>query len=342
MKKNINLAIIGAGGIGHLWAKGIAQAKGVAVRAVVDMDEKKALSIATGFLGCRVMRDWREVIADKTIDAVLITTPHTWLAPISFAALKAGKHVLCEKPSGITAAEVKKNADLAKKKKLVYMPGFNHRFHPAYMKAMEISKQGGIGEVDFVRARYGFGGRPGYGKEWRFNKKIAGGGELLDQGMHMIDMARWFLGEFKEVHGFAENFFWGGDVEDNGFLLLRTPGGKVASIHVSWTNWEWVHSFEVYGDKGYLQIDGLDQRYNGPERLIWGKRDPTFAHPEMQEYVFDKEQKQDSLRREMENFVRAINGGAKVRQEFPQGADAYEALRIVEKVYARNHAKATK
>ena len=264
VKRKINIALIGAGGIGHLWAKAIKEVKGVVLCMVVDIDEKSALSISQYFPGCIAVKDWRKVLTDNDIDAVLVTTPHKWLAPISFAALSAGKHVLCEKPSGITAAEVTKNIILAKKKSLVYMSGFNHRYHPAYMKAKEIFEKGGIGEINFIRARYGFGGRPGYGKEWRFNKKIAGGGELLDQGIHMIDMARWFLGDFEKVHGFTENFFWGGDVEDNGFLLMRTKKGQVASIHVSWTNWEWVHSFEIFGNKGYLLIDGLDERYKKP------------------------------------------------------------------------------
>ena len=90
-----------------------------------------------------------------------------------------------------------------KRKKLVYMPGVNHRYHAGYLKAREIFENGGIGKIHFIRARYGFGGRPGYGKEWRFKKAIAGGGELFDQGIHMIDMAHWFLGDFKDVMGLS-------------------------------------------------------------------------------------------------------------------------------------------
>ncbi len=331
-KKNINLALIGAGGIGTLWAEALRGTKGIILSAVVDIDEQKALAIAKLFPNCITVKDWKQVMADKSIDAILVATPHKWLAPISFAALSSGKHVLCEKPSGITSAEVQKNVRIAKKKNLIYMPGFNHRYHPAYIQAREIFEKGGIGNISFVRARYGFGGRPGYGKEWRFSKDIAGGGELMDQGMHMIDMARWFLGDFKQVHGFAENFFWGGEVEDNGFLLMRTETGKVASIHVSWTNWEWVHSFEIFGDAGYLLIDGLDQRYQGPERLTWGKRDVTFSRPIEKKYVFGKERKHDSLRREMEDFVRAVRGDAVLRAS---GNDAHAVLQIVEKIYKK-------
>jgi predicted dehydrogenase len=341
-KKKIALALVGAGGIGRLWAEAIREAKGVRLAAVVDVNEKSALKIAEHFPACAVKKDWKDILNDKTLDAVLVATPHKWLAPISYAALSAGKHVFSEKPSGVTAAEIKKNIAMAKRKNMVYMPGFNHRYHPAYMKAREIFEKGGIGKIDFIRARYGFGGRPGYNKEWRFNKAIAGGGELLDQGMHMIDMARWFLGDFEKIYGFAENFFWGGGVEDNGFLLMRTKNGRVASIHVSWTNWEWVHSFEIFGDKGYLLIDGLDTRYKGPERLTWGRRDPTFARPREEAFVFNEERKQHSLRREMENFVSAIRGGPAQRKKFPRGEDVYEVLKIVEHIYHKQHGHAQK
>lgn len=342
MDKKLTLALIGAGGIGKLWAQGIGEAPGVELKMIVDVNEESAKEIAKNFPGVKIAKDASEAFNDPGIEAVLVATPHKWLAPISYSALQAGKHVFCEKPSGISSAEIRRNIDLAAQKNLVYMPGFNHRYHPAYMKAREIFEAGGIGKLDFIRARYGFGGRPGYNKEWRFNRDIAGGGELLDQGMHMIDMARWFLGDFEKIYGFAENFFWGGNVEDNAFLLMRTKGGAVASIHVSWTNWEWVHSFEIFGDAGYLWIDGLDTRYRGPERLTYGRRDETFAKPVEEIFTFADERKQHSLRREIENFAAAIRGDAAVRKTFPGGEDAFEVLKIVEKVYETGNGVAQK
>jgi predicted dehydrogenase len=336
--KKIQLALIGAGGIGHIWARAINGTKGVTLSAVADIDLKKAQDIARTVPGCRAVKEWRTLLKDKDIDAFIVAAPHRLLAPISYAALSAGKHVLCEKPSGINAREVGKNTVIAKKKGLIYMPGFIHRFHPAFIKAKEVFDTGGIGKVVFIRARHGFGGRPGYGKEWRLKKKVSGGGELLDQGIHMIDISRWFMGDFKDIEGFAQNFFWGGDVEDNGFLLMRTKYGQVAQIHVSWTNWDWIHSFEIFGDKGYLQIDGLDQRYHGPERLVWGRRDKTFAHPLEKKFVFGKEQKHDSFRRELTDFANGIRSRA-ARKKLPQGSDAEAALTIVEKIYKHGKTK---
>jgi predicted dehydrogenase len=332
MRRTITIGLIGAGGIGKVWADALIGAKGIRLHAVVDTDRSRAEEVASRIKGAHAYTRIEEALSDKTLDAVVIATPHKYLAPLSYKALLAGKHVLCEKPSGISSKEVAKNIALAKKKRLLYMPAFNHRYHPAYMKAMEIFQKGGIGNAAFIRARYGFGGRKGYEKEWRFKKRISGGGELLDQGMHMIDMARWFLGDFTKVQGHAENYFWGGDVEDNGFLLMRTKKGQIASLHVSWTNWEWVHSFELFGDKGYLQIEGLDQRYKGPERLIWGKRDATFSKPKETTYMYKDEKKHDSFRREAEAFANAI-GNPKARVGIPQGEDARMALHAVEQVY---------
>src|SRR3990167_7770617 len=304
VKETMRLALIGACGIGSEWVQALEDTKGVRLALIADVSLKRAKALANRFTSCEAVSDWQAATTHQDIDAVVVATPHAFLAPISYAALVAGKHVLCEKPAGVNAKEIAKN--------------------------------GGIGEIDFVRARYGFGGRPGYGKEWRFKKEIAGGGEFMDQGMHMIDMARWFLGDFKTVYGFAENFFWRGDVEDNGFALMRTSSRKVASIHVSWTNWDWVHSFEVFGKEGYLLIDALDQRYNGPERLVWGRRDKTFARPTTKEYVFREEKKLDSMRRELEDFVRSVRSG-KTATQFPSGEDAEAAVRIVDKIYANHH-----
>jgi predicted dehydrogenase len=260
-----------------------------------------------------------------------VATPHKFLAPISKAFLAAGKHVLVEKPAGVKSSEIKSNIAVAKKNRLVYMSGFNHRYHPAFSLAKKMAGEGAIGKLNFIRARYGFGGRPGYENEWRFNKAMSGGGELIDQGVHMIDIARWFLGDFKDIFGMTENFLWKSGVEDNGFALLRTKDKKVASIHVSWTNWKWVHSFEIYGSEGYLLIDGLDQRYQGPEKLTIGKRDPNFkSPPEEQVVTFNEEKKEDSMARELKELYMAVK---ERRTPLTSGGDALAALQIVEKIY---------
>lgn len=327
----LRIALIGAGGIGTQWANGLKKSDHVKLVVIIDTDLSKAEALAQE-TNAKAAADWKEVKDD--FDAAVVAVPHKWLAPTTKELLENGKHVLCEKPAGITAAEVEENIRIAKEKNLVYMTGFNHRYHPAYLEAKKRFDAGQIGELMFIRARYGFGGRPGYEKEWRFKKEIGGGGELIDQGMHMIDMVRWFMGEVKDVKGFAENMFWGGEVEDNGFALLRTADRKVASIHVSWTNWGWVHSFEIYGKKGYLLIDGLDTRYRGPERLTIGQADPQGGKFPTEEVIpYESEQKEDSLQREADDFARAIQGET---VQIPRGEDSVAALTVVEQIYQKH------
>lgn len=333
----VGLALIGAGGIGTVWASGIQKTQGVKLVAVVDSDIKRAAALAEQFPGCAVHADLKKVFRDRDINAVIVATPHVFLAPLSRAALTSAKHVLCEKPAGITSKEIMKNLQLAAKKKLIYMIGFNHRFHAGYQRAKELCDKGTIGKLLCIRARYGFGGRPGYQKEWRFNKKIAGGGELLDQGIHMLDISRWFLGDFEKIEGFTENFYWGGGVEDNAFVTARTKKGAIAQIHASWTNWDWIHCVEIFGTKGYLRIDGLDARYHGPERLTLGTHDPqSKSFPKEKVIVFGSERKEDSFARELALFADVVRGK---KRAYPSGQDAVRALTLIETVYKRNKKK---
>lgn len=138
--------------------------------------------------------------------------------------------------------------------------GFNHRHHPGIKQAKTWVNQGLIGELISIRCQYGIGGRPGYDKEWRADAKVAGGGQLMDQGMHLLDLCRWFMGDFNEAFGFLATSYWDmAPLEDNAFALLRTQKGKIASMHASWTQWKNQFIFEVFGKDGYVIVDGLGE-----------------------------------------------------------------------------------
>ena len=157
--------------------------------------------------------------------------------------------------------------------------GFNHRYHPALRKARELFGAGALGEMMFVRGRHGHGGRIGYEKEWRANPERSGGGETIDQRVHLIDLACWFLGDFSEVSGFAHTYYWNMPVDDNGFMMLKTPRQQVAFLHVSCTEWKNLFSLEIYGKKAKLHIEGLGGSY-GPERLSYYRMLPEMGPPE--------------------------------------------------------------
>ncbi len=200
------------------------------------------------------------------MDLVIVATTNDALAKVTLAAVQRGKHVLVEKPAARSAAELEPVLAAAASAGAVVQVGFNHRYHPAFRKARALIDEGALGPLLYIRGRYGHGGRIGYDREWRADPAIAGGGELLDQGVHLIDLARWFLGDFVEVSGHVATYFWDMPVEDNGFLSVRTAGGQSAWLHASCTEWKNLFSFEIFGRDGKLQIDGLGGSY-GVERL---------------------------------------------------------------------------
>jgi predicted dehydrogenase len=182
----------------------------------------------------------------------------------------------------------------------------------------------------FVRGRYGHGGRLGYDQEWRADPAISGGGELIDQGVHLIDLARWFLGDFSAVSGFAHTYFWRMPVDDNGFLLLRTPHQQTAFLHVSCTEWKNLFSFEIYGRNAKLHIEGLGGSY-GLERLAYYKMLPEMGPPETT--IWEYPLADSSWQVEFAEFLEDIRLN---RAPAPSLADAQAALVIVEKIYVES------
>src|SRR5580765_723933 len=215
----MRVGIVGCGLIGHKRAKALGEHTLV---ATADVDLTKAAQLAALHPDCEPVPDWRSLVARSDIDAVIISTTNNSLALIAEAAVQAGKHVLIEKPAARNAKDLAPVVNRARNGHIVVKVGFNHRFHPAFLKARALVDEGAIGDLLYVRGRYGHGGRLGYDKEWRADPEIAGGGELLDQGVHLIDLTRWFLGDIAEVRGHVETFFWKMPVEDNGFVFLRT------------------------------------------------------------------------------------------------------------------------
>src|SRR5712692_4463444 len=246
-------------------AREVARSSTAQLVAVADEDAQRAQALAQSY-GVRASKSWEELVAAPELDTVVVATPHSWLAPITLAAIEQHKHVLCEKPLARTTAEAERLVAAASRNGAKLKTGFNHRHHAAVWQAHKLVREGRIGRLLWIRCRYGHGGREGYAQEWRGDPAASGGGELLDQGIHALDLFRWFLGEFTEVTADAQRAFWPMPVEDNAFCLLRTRSGQRAILHASWTQWKNLFSFEVFGDKGYLIVEGLGGSY-GPQSL---------------------------------------------------------------------------
>lgn len=317
----LNVGIIGCGLIGAKRAACVAPHR---VAAVADLDPARAAALAEK-TGARVEADGLSVCRASDVDVVIVATAHDRLAGFACAALEAGKHVLVEKPGARRAGELDAVAAAERASGRVVRVGYNHRFHPALQKAREIFESGALGPMMFIRGRYGHGGRIGYEKEWRANEKISGGGEAIDQGVHLIDLSRWFLGNFPHVQGYAPTYFWDMQVEDNAFMLLRTAGGQAAFLHATWTEWKNMFSLEISGRDGKLQADGLGGSY-GPERLAYYRMLPQMGPPEIERWEYAGD---DSWRLEFDHFLRAVRG------ESSHGAtlaDAQAALRIAQTI----------
>jgi len=329
-----NIGIIGCGLIGNKRAKALENIENTTLVAVADTNIETANKLASNYSNCNATDNWNEILTNKDINVVIIATTHNSLAEIAIEAVKNNKHVLLEKPAGRNPEEIQDLINLYKKSNVKIKIGFNHRFHPAMQKALEIIKNEDIGDIMFIRAVYGHGGRPNYDKEWRAKKELAGGGELLDQGAHILDLIRYFTkNEFETAIGFTEKMFWDMEVEDNAFVILKNKKNQVAHFNVSWTQWKNKFTFEIMCKTGQLVINGLGRSY-GKETLTFYKMKPEMGPPDKSEFSWDDEDNTWELE------LRELFNSIKENRE-PNGNiyDALEVLKIINQLYEKNEAK---
>lgn len=321
------VAIVGCGTVAERRAKSLAGAR---LTACADVKLERAQALARMAPGATPVDDWRAAIDRADVDIVVVATPNEMLSAIAQAAVDAGKHVVVEKPAARSVAEIDLLIDAARRAHRLVRVGFNHRYHSALRKARELFDAGILGDLMFVRGRYGHGGRVGYDREWRADPARSGGGELIDQGVHLIDLSRWFLGEFTVVDGFAHTYYWQMPVDDNTFLLLRTPRDQTAFLHVSCTEWKNLFSFEVYGRNAKLHVEGLGGSY-GVERLTFYKMLPEMGPPETT--IWEYPRGDESWALEFGEFLDDIRLG---REPSAGLKDARAALVVVEEIHRRS------
>ena len=332
------VAIIGCGLMGRRRALVAAAHPSTHVVAVVDSQVQAAEALADtlaqpttaarGMQRAAAASDWRSAVNHPEVAIVVVCTPNAYLAPIALAALAAGKHVLIEKPMGATLRDAEalfaaalggpsgeaspQDARAARgtltphgaTRPPLLKVGFNHRYHPGLRHARERFEAGAIGRLTHLRACYGHGGRPGYDQEWRGNPELAGGGELTDQGVHLLDLLRWFAGDARRVVAFARTAAWPiAPLEDNAHAMLTYDGGVVAQLHSSWTQWKNLFRLEVFGDQGCLTVEGLGGSY-GVETCTEARRNPRGGAPDMVATRFEGPDLSWQL--EWDDFVRGV------------------------------------
>lgn len=339
----LRVGIIGAGGMGRKRAAALGPEARLVAVADDDIERARSLGLAHGAartLGGRSC--WSDLLALEDLDAVIVSTPHFALSTISMVALRLGKHVLVEKPAGLGLTDLGGLVRAARESKGTIRVGCNHRFHPGMQEIRDVLAQGGIGAVLNIRARYGHGGRLGYAQEWRANPALSGGGELIDQGVHLIDLCNWLVpGGFALEWGTISTQFWDMPVEDNALVAMRA-GVIRATLSLSCTEWKNTFEFEVFGETGKLQVTGLGRSY-GVERFRWIGLGPEMW-PAARDETIDFRGDDPSWRDEWLGFVKAVGAhlkgpvGPEPVSDNATVEDAERAMRIVDGVYRMNDA----
>ena len=326
----IKVGIIGLGKMGHIRAREVDKHPATVLIAGADPDSSRY----SDFPAAACSSNYRDVI-NSEVEVVFVCTPNRYTPEIAIAALDAGKHVFCEKPPGRTTQDIEAIISAEKRNpKLKLQFGFNHRYHAGIREAKRIVKSGRLGHILWLRGIYGKSGNTGFEQSWRNSKEISGGGILLDQGIHMLDLFRFFCGDFNEVKSMVTTAYWNIDVEDNAFALLRNNAGQIAMLHSSSTQWKHRFNLEIYMSEGYLSVNGIlssTRSYSNETVTVACNRfDEGFAVGKPREEIiyFDTN---PSWELEIIGFVNCIQRDTPV----PSGTskDALKAMQLVYAVY---------
>lgn len=326
----IKIGIAGFGKIGKIRADEIAKNHNAQLIAVYDINKPILLDGKIKFC------DSYEKLLAEDIDAVFVCAFNNVLADYTTLALKAGKHVFCEKPPARTSKELKTVIKTEKESGLVLKYGFNHRYHYSVIEAKKLVESGSMGKLLWLRGVYGKAGSIDYHKNWRNYKKYSGGGILIDQGIHMLDLIRYFSNQnFTKINSFVTTSYWNIKAEDNAFVIMQSDKNITAMFHSSATQWKHKFLLEMCFEEGYINLDGIlsNTRSYAPEKLVVGRRefeDITFAMGKPRETItwFEND---DSWKLEIDEFINAILGKSTVQNGTSK--DAYETLKLVERIY---------
>jgi predicted dehydrogenase len=328
-RRGLSVGVVGCGRIGAKRADALAPEDVLLGCCDVDAEAAEGLSRRSG---CEAFASFEELLAREP-EVVVVATVHDQLAELAEQALTAGAHVLVEKPAGVSTAQIERLIEGQRSNGRLVKVGFNHRFHPGIARAAEAVHSGRHGELLHVRARYGHGGRPGYDREWRVEPARSGGGELIDQGMHLLDLSNWLAGPLPLHSALLRTQFWDAEVEDNAALLLGESGSRTdpwAMLHVSWTEWKNLFSLEIYCRTAKIQVDGLARSY-GPQRLRIYRMGAELGPPALQEIRYRDED--PSWKAEWEHFAEAVLA-ADERPLLGDLRSARDAWQQVEAAYA--------
>lgn len=337
MKAPLGVAHIGAGSIGVLRAQAVSETEGLKLKVVADLRQDAAQSIAR-MHGCDYTTSWQDAVNRKDVNLVVISTPPSLHAEMAIAAASAGKHILVEKPIAHTLQDAEKMCDAADRYGVLIKTGFNHRYFPAMAFAKKLIDSGRIGEVIRVQAYAGHPGGKEFGPKWVTDGAVTGGGSLVDNGIHILDLTRFFLGgEVETGKGYVANLVWPFEsAEDNSFALFHSTNGAIAYVHASWTEWRgYYFSVETVCTRGYVRAS------YPPMFAEWGETPEPGIRAKRRYEIFPKFQLLERLRswrwtivtsfvEEMTDFAQGIRAGHPVE---PTGRDGLRTLQMANAIY---------
>ena len=322
--KFMNFAVIGLGSFGIKRATAIKNSKQANLVVISELDAKRAIK-AKETLQVPVS-DYNEILKNKKIDVVCVCTPNKFHKKIIIDSLNAGKHVFCEKPYVRNVAEAKEIYDVSKKSKGILQLASNHRFFESVMYARKLVDEGTIGKV------LSFDGRIGHNGErlkdsWFWKKEISGGGTLLDNGCHLLDLSRLFVGNFVSGTGLTSNVYWKNiEVEDTASGIFKTEDGRTATIFCSWRLFSGYFFFEINGSEGYINVDGRFDTHGG-DKIFWSSKrekkilSKDFSHIKPNSYLL-----------EIDSFISNIKNNKEIS---PSARDGLEIMKMIEFIYSK-------
>jgi 1,5-anhydro-D-fructose reductase (1,5-anhydro-D-mannitol-forming) len=321
------IAIIGFGKMGKIRKEVINSLPNCSLKWVCDVAPQEG--------NFKYTKDPNVIFNDEEVDIVFICTPNYLNKDFIVRGLDSKKHIFCEKPIGINTAEISEIMDTEKRNPACKLAvGFNHRKHPAVKLAKENVESGQFGKILWLRGRYGKSYGPDFFRTWRAKKQYAGGGILMDQGIHMLDLFLTFCGDFEEVKAVCSDLYWHLDIEDNVFAILKNSKGQVASLHSTMTQWRHLFSFEIFLERGYIVINGLitpSGTYGKEELSIAENRTlpPQAVWTEEKRVTFSFD---TSFQEEVKEFIQCIDSNSPITSG--NSADSLKVMRLIEKIYA--------
>ena len=321
------VGIIGFGKMGQIREKVISSMNDIEVKLIFDPE--------TTHTQIRQAKSAGEILESPEIDSVIICTPNYLNKPLTIKALVEGKNVFCEKPPAFNEQDVIEIKSYEESSKKILMYGFNHRYHGSILKMKKLVDSKEYGDILWMRGRYGKSVDQNFLTNWRANKELSGGGILIDQGIHMLDLFLYLGGDFDKIHASVSDLYWNLGIEDNVFATLEnSKTGLVASLHSTMTQWRHLFSIEVFLQKGYFVLNGLKTSTNtyGEETLSIAKNrstSPAASYEEVDKIEFPND---ESWNRELDEFFNATKSKRKVKSG--NSDDALKLMRIIDRIYS--------